>query len=578
MNWKDKKKHEALLSSERGFVKKVWETGYTVCLAYPNVYRVGMANLGFQTVYKIFNELTPFLCERVFLPRPGGGAESGAGAGEALSIENRRPIRDFDILAFSVSFENDYPSILTLLDAGGIPLRAEDRDEKSPLIIGGGIALTLNPEPLADFFDLFLPGEAEEILPAFADAYRQTRQRQLGRPELLYELQTRVPGLYVPSLYEVSYFPDGRIEKMEPRARGIAQKIKIPPIKNIDAFCTTETVSGTDSEMAQMYLVEVNRGCPHLCRFCAAGHVYAPPRFRSRKLLFEAIDAGLELKEKIGLVGTAVSEHPQLLEICRYIAERGAQVGIGSLRLDRIDEKIVNLLKAGGIETLALAPEAGSQRLRDLIRKGITEQDIINAVNILIEKDMLNLRLYFMVGLPTETDEDIDAIIELVKKIQHTALNRSQGRKKFRRITLSINQFIPKPRTPLEWCPLTDVHEADRRIKKITQAFRKDRQIRVLAGVPKWNYVQALLSLGDRRTGDILAAVHRLGGNWRRALTEVNINPDFYVYRTKDTGEILPWDILEVGIAKPVLIREYRKAMGASPAGPDGKDGFSPVF
>ena len=562
MNWKDKKKHEALLSSERGFVKKVWGTGYAVCLAYPNVYRVGMANLGFQTVYKIFNELTPFLCERVFLPVPGDGAESGAGAGEVLSIESQRPISDFDIVAFSVSFENDYPSILKLLDAGRIPLQAKDRDEKSPLIIGGGIALTLNPEPLADFFDVFLPGEAETILPVFAGAYRQARQKQLGRRDLLYKLQMQVPGLYVPSLYKVNYFADGRIEKITALADGIEKKIKISPIKNIDAFSTTETVSGSDSEMSQMYLLEVNRGCPHLCRFCAAAHVYAPPRFRSRKRLFETIDAGLELKKKVGLVGTAVSEHPHLLDICRYIADRGAQAGIGSLRLDRIDEKIVDLLKAGGIETLALAPEAGSQRLRDLLRKGITEQDVIDAVNILIEKDILNLRLYFMVGLPTETAEDIDAIIELVKKIQHTALNRSGGRKKFRRITLSINQFIPKPRTPLQWCPLTDVHEADRRIKKITQAFRKDRQIRVLAGVPKWNYVQALLSLGDRRTGDILTAVHRLGGNWRRALREVNINPDFYVYRPKAPGEILPWDILEVGIGKQALIREYRKATG----------------
>ena len=243
MNWKEKKKYETLLARARGVVKKVWGTGYAVCLAYPNVYRVGMANLGFQTVYKIFNELTPFLCERVFLPRPGGGAESGAGAGEALSIENRRPIRDFDILAFSVSFENDYPSILTLLDAGGIPLRAEDRDEKSPLIIGGGIALTLNPEPLADFFDAFLTGETEETLPGFARMLAEVRPSGPGREALLASLQKKMPGVYVPSLYEVQYFPDGRIRGMAPRLKGLPEKIRAAPVKNIDAFCTTEVVS-----------------------------------------------------------------------------------------------------------------------------------------------------------------------------------------------------------------------------------------------------------------------------------------------------------------------------------------------
>jgi radical SAM superfamily enzyme YgiQ (UPF0313 family) len=267
------------------------------------------------------------------------------------------------------------------------------------------------------------------------------------------------------------------------------------------------------------------------------------------------------IKKKIGLVGTAVSDHPDLIEICQYIVDHGAQAGIGSLRLDRMDEKIVDMLKAGGIETVALAPEAGSQRLRDLLRKGITADDILNASKLLIEKEMSNLRLYFMVGLPSEADEDIDAIIDLVKKIQHTALAHTGGKRKFRRITLSINQFIPKPRTPLQWCALADVQDVNAKIKKIVHAFRQDKQINVIAGVPKWNYVQALLSLGDRRVGDILLAAHRRNGNWKRALKEVNINPDFYVYRQKDPDEILPWDIIEVGVSKKALIKEYKKAL-----------------
>jgi radical SAM superfamily enzyme YgiQ (UPF0313 family) len=219
------------------------------------------------------------------------------------------------------------------------------------------------------------------------------------------------------------------------------------------------------------------------------------------------------------------------------------------------------MLRAGGIETVALAPEAGSQRLRDLLRKGITRDDILQAVRLLIDWDISNLRLYFMIGLPTETEEDIDAVIELAKTIQHTALAHSKGKRKFRRITLSINQFIPKPHTPFQWRPLGDVQEVGRRIKKITHAFRADKQINVIADVPKWAYVQALLSLGDRRVGGILAAVHRLNGNWMRALKEVTINPDFYVYRQKDVNEVLPWDIIEAGLPKKVLIKEYQKAL-----------------
>ncbi len=559
MNWKQRKKYEALLAHETGFVKKVWGAGFSVCLAYPHVYRVGMANLGFQTVYRIINELPSFLCERAFLSVTGDDAECVAGTAEMASLETQKPLRDFDLLAFSVSFENDYPNIIKMLDAVGIPLLARDRTEAHPLVIGGGIALSLNPEPLADFFDAFILGEAEEALPAFACAYEQGRHLNLERRALLVHLQRQTAQVYVPSLYAVAYFPDGKIKSVAPNENGLPRVIEIPAIKDIDAFCTTETVSSPDTEMADMYLVEVNRGCPHLCRFCAAGYVYAPPRFRSYEEITRAVDAGLARKKKIGLVGTAVSDHPDLIRIGRYIIERGGQAGIGSLRVDQIRDDMLDLLKACGIETVALAPEAGSQRLRNVLRKGITEADILDAAGRLIEKDIVNLRLYFMVGLPTERDDDIDAIIDLAKKIQHTALNRTQGKKKFRRITLSINQFIPKPRTPLQWCALADVQAVAKKIKKIFQAFKLDKQINVIADVPKWNYVQALLSLGDRRVADILLAVHRAGGNWTRALKAVNVNPDFYVYREKDVDELLPWDLIDVGVPKKHLAYEYRK-------------------
>lgn len=561
MSWKLKKKYNILLEQETGYVKKVWGTYNTVCLAYPNYYRTAMANLGFQTVYKIFNEQSSFLCERVFLPAPDDKAEYVSGAAEMVSQESQKSIAEFDILAFSLSFENDYPHVLKMLELARIPLLSRERREDFPLVIGGGIALTLNPEPLADFFDLFILGEAEEILPQFTRYFEEARRLGYDRQKLLKDLQKQIQGVYVPSLYEVKYSSDSKIKTIVSREAGLPEKIKINSIKNIDTFCTEEVISAPQTEMEEMFLVEVSRGCSHACRFCAASFAYRPARFRSCKEVLASVNRGLKKKKKIGLVGTAVSEHPDLIKICEYIVKQNAQAGIGSLRIDQINEKIVNLIKANGIETVALAPEAGSQRMRDVLRKGITEEDIIRATELLMEKEIHNLRLYFMVGLPREEGQDIDAIIELTKKIQHHALQYSQGKRKFRRITLSINQFIPKPQTPLQWCALADVNEVGKKIKKIVNAFRHDKQIKIIHDVPKWNYIQALLSLGDRRVGKILLAVHNLEGNWAKVLKEVNINPGFYVYRQKQFDEFLPWDIIDLGVSKKSLISECRKAL-----------------
>jgi radical SAM superfamily enzyme YgiQ (UPF0313 family) len=558
MDWKLKKKYATVLESETGYVKKVWGAYNTVGLAYPNQYRTGMANLGFQTIYKIFNDLPSFLCERVFLPVSGNDAKFVSGAAGIFSIENQKAINEFDILAFSISFENDYPNVLKLLDLAGIPLLAKDRSENHPLVIGGGIALTLNPEPLADFFDLFILGEAEEVLPEFCRYFEEARRLGHDRRKLLDNLQRQINNIYVPGLYEVKYCVESKIQSIMPKDAGLPEKIKIKHIKDINTFYTEEVISAPETEMEDMFLVEVNRGCARSCRFCAASFVYRPVRFRSYKEIAASVDHGLKRKKKIGLVGTAVSEHPDLARICEYIIAKSARAGLGSLRIDQIDEKIVDLIKANGIETVALAPEAGSQRMRDVLRKDITQDDIMRAIELLAEKDIPNLRLYFMVGLPGEVEQDIDAIIELTGTIQHHILSKFEGKKKFRRITLSVNQFIPKPATPFQWCALADVNAVGRKIKKIENAFRREKSIKVIHDVPKWNYVQALLSLGDRRVGEILLAVNRLEGNWAQALKEVNINADFYVYRQKQSDEVLPWDIIDLGVSKKALINEYQ--------------------
>jgi radical SAM superfamily enzyme YgiQ (UPF0313 family) len=560
MSWKLKKKCLDLLAREDGCVRKIWGETLTICLAYPNAYRTGMSNLGFQTVYSLINRHPACLCERIFLPDSGDETAHTASPVPLLSLESQRPVADFDMVAFSLSFENDYPNVLKILDRAGIPLVAAERTERDTLVIGGGIAVTLNPEPLADFLDLFLIGEGEALLPDFLDM-AVALQRKLTRGDFLDRIQKEIPGAYVPHFYRVTTEEAGRITAREPLDAAHPRRIIRRTALDINDFPTEQVITTEGSEFGSMFLTEVSRGCRRGCRFCAAGFICRPARFRSASTLEASIRRGLEKRKTIGLLGTAVSDHPDLIPLCRSILEKGGSVAVGSFRLDRLNGPMAALLKDTGVETLSLAPEAGSQRLRDVIRKGITETEIFSAVDNLLEYDIVRLRLYFMVGLPTETDEDVDAIVRLVKAMEHRARHTSAGKKGFRSLTISINQFIPKPATPFQWCPLEDTAVVKRRIRRIKDGLRGEKAVSVTHDLPKWNYIQALLTLGDRRVGKLLLVVHRFDGNWAQAFREVNVNPDFYVYRRKEADEILPWDFIDHGVERTLLISEYRKAL-----------------
>lgn len=555
------KKYRDILSREEGCQIKPWGNKITVCLTYPNYYRSGMSNLGFQTLYAIINSHHSFLCERAFLPGLAYEGERALRPSSLLSLESRKPLSVFDIIAFSVSFENDYPNILKILDMSKITLSSRQRREEEALVIGGGISITLNPEPLSDFFDLFMLGEGEEAVPEFLDIFEESRHLDLPRHELLRRVQREIEGAYVPGLYSVTYNTDGLIKTFEPADPSFPEIIKRRYVRDINAFNTDQSIVTSDTEFGDMFLTETSRGCQRGCRFCAAGFVYRPARFRRLETLEQSIAAGLKMQKKIGLLGTAVSDHPDLIAVCRSILEKQGRISIGSLRLDRLGKEMVELLGKAGVETVSLAPEAGSQRLRDVIRKGITESHIFDSVELLIEMGILNIRLYFMVGLPTERPEDIDAIIDLAKRIKYHAIKHTGGKKRFRRITLSINQFIPKPATPFQWQGLADIKLVKKRIRRISAALRKEPSVTVTHDLPKWNYIQTLLSMGDRQVGKILLSVHKNNGNWPHALKDVNINSDFYVYRQRGLDEILPWDFIDHGNSKDFLIREYQEAV-----------------
>ena len=541
------------LAAERGTVRKDWGGKIRVALAYPNYYHVGMSNLGFHAVYRLLNHYEDVVCERVFLPE-----DVGTTNGDIRSIESQNPLGKFDVIAFSISFENDYSNPLTLLTEAGIPRWSSERDTPHPLVIAGGVTAFLNPEPIAPFVDCFLIGEAEPILEVFLDVYRSHSDRK----GLLRALAQGVPGAYVPALYDVTFHQDGTISEFRPK-NGAPGKVKRVAVEDLSPWDTSSTILTPHTTFHDTYLVEAGRGCPHGCRFCAAGFVYRPPRFRSLEALQTSLETGAADSNRIGLMGAAVSDVPYMEELCQRALDHDLELSFSSLRANRLTPEILSVLSQSGLKTVTIAPDAGSERMRRVINKGISEQDVLIAADLLVRAGIPNLKLYFMVGLPTETADDVEAIVVLCKQIKHRFLKASRAAKRIGQISVSLSSFIPKPFTPFQWVPLEDVKVLKEKIKHVKDGLRRVANVRVHADVPKWAYIQALLSRGDRRTAQLLADVHDNNGNWVKTLKASVINPDFYVYRERPLDEILPWDFIDHGIRKAYLVEEYEKALQA---------------
>jgi radical SAM family uncharacterized protein len=560
VSWKLIQKAKGVLAKERGTIHKPWGGKISICLVYPNHYSVGMSNLGFQTVYRLLNEAEDVVCERAFLPDPEDLQEYSSTQTPLLSLESQKPLRDFDILAFSISFENDYVHILTLLDLARIPLGSRLRERGFPLVIGGGVAVFLNPEPLGEFFDCFVLGEAEEVIVEFLDVCRKAlAEKGPAEKETLLRVLACIEGIYVPGFYDVSSREDGKIESVKPEP-GVPQRVRRRWVKELDRFPSRSALFTPDTEFNEMALVEVNRGCPRGCRFCGACFAYHPFRNRSLPLLESLADDALQKERRIGLTGTAVSDYPNIVSLCRSILDQHGGVSLSSLRVDAVRSPLIQCLKESEGRTVAIAPEAGSERLRRIIRKAYKEEEILGAVKTLVENGIVQIKCYFMIGLPFETDEDVKAIPLLAKRIRHQIRSTGEGHKKSWRVVLSVNPFIPKPGTPFQWAPLDDVKELKRKLKIIQTGLKNEKGIRMIYDLPKWAYVQALLSKGDRRVAKILLTVHEDKGDWGKALRETSVNPDFFVYRTRDLDEIFPWDFIDHGVSKETLKKEYLKA------------------
>lgn len=539
MNRKLIEKINNLTSKENGAVLKEPGGRINICLVYPNTYHVGMSNLGFQGIYTLLNERNDVLCERSFFPDDEDIEEYARTKTELFSMESKRPLNRFDIVAFSVSFENDYPNVLKILELSNIPSRASDRKASQPLIILGGVCAFFNPEPLADFFDICFVGEAEEMLQEFLEVYRESETRAD-----LYKKASHIEGVYVPKFYTAKY-NNGILQRES--LENAPEKIKKQYIKDISSNRFRPSIITPETEFSGMYLIEAMRGCPWQCRFCVAGHIYNPPRKKELNAIKQEISMALKTTKRVGLIGPSLTDYPFAKDVLKL---EGVDFSITSLRASRKSAELAGLLK--GHKSTSIAPEAGTERLRRVIAKKITEDDIIETSKLIFAEGMENLRLYFMVGLPTETDDDINGIVKLATRIR--ACSKKGG------LTLTLSTFVPKPFTPFQWHPMEKIEIVKDRIKTIKKLLLPIKGIRVFHDVPKYAYMQGLFSMGDRRISRVLEAMLK-SHNWRKACIDSGIDPDFYIMRKKDFTEALPWDFIDSGISKERLWEEYQEAL-----------------
>jgi radical SAM superfamily enzyme YgiQ (UPF0313 family) len=557
-SWEQRERAQVTLSKEAGYVKKPHGNRLRIALAFPNTYWVGMSNLGFQTVYRLFNAEDDIVCERFFLPPKQELAELSASRAPLVTLESQTPVGDFDVVAFSVSFEWDYVNVLTLLRLAGIPAYASERSPRHPLIVVGGAVTFVNPEPLAPFADAIAAGEGEVLVPGLRRAVAAATDRAS-----LLRLLSAERGFYIPSLYEPQYAGDGTLAGFALRA-GVDAPLPVrkAALKVTDAVDPPVTSIFTpDTEFGSRFLVEVVRGCANLCRFCWAGYNYLPVRaFPADGILQLARDART-YSSRAGLVSIALCDHPDIERILGNLLEMGYAISPASLRLDDLTPSIVRVLTASGERTITIAPETGSDRLRRVINKTVTNDEILDRADLIFANGIDNLKLYYMIGLPTETDDDLVAIRDLTLQIRDRMLKYARPKGQIGRIIGSVNPLIPKPGTAYQWIPMEDPIVIDRKIKRLRALTAGIDNVYFNIKSERHSYFQALLSLGDRRVSPAIAIAEQNGQNWRAAVADAGIDGDFYIFRDRSKDAALPWDIIDGGMKRPFFEAEYGKSL-----------------
>ncbi len=545
------------------------DTRFALC--FPDTYEIGMSNLGMKILYGVLNNLDGVWCERVFEPWRDMSDEMKAAGIPLWALESGDPVKDFDIIGFSVGYEMSYLGVLDILALSGIPLRSSERTELTPLVFAGG-ACMYNAEPIADFIDLAVIGEGEQADVEVTELYRRAKKLGWTKTEFLREA-AKIQGVYVPSLYSVDYAPDGTISAIAPRD-GAPERVTKRIIEDLDSsFFPTDIIVPSTEIVHDRAVLEVFRGCIRGCRFCQAGYVYRPIRSKKCSTL---VKQGIELLKKSGyeeisLSSLSTSDYRALGELCDGLLDwcepRKASLSLPSLRADNFSMEIMKKVQKVRKSGLTFAPEAGSQRLRDVINKNVTEEDILNSCRTAFEGGWNGVKLYFMMGLPTETDEDILAIADLAFKVLNTWKKYASNKNRGVRITVSTSCFVPKPMTPFQW-EAQDTMEEFRRKQKLLKDNMRSGAITYNWHDSEVSFIEAVLALGDRRLSPVIESVYKKSGGlaaweeyfsetaWEEAFAENGIDPAFYANRARELDEILPWSIIDTGVTQTHLLRE----------------------
>ncbi|MEW6594667.1 MAG: radical SAM protein [Thermodesulfobacteriota bacterium] len=539
------------LAQERGTIRKKWAGRLAVALLFPNRYGIGASNLGFQLVYHLANQHPDIVCERFFLPEEGV---------PLLSCESRRPLRDFPVICYAAPFEADFPNLLAMLAQSGAPLLAADRSEAAPLIIGGGVLAFMNPEPLAPFTDLFMVGEAEPVLPTILDTL-VSRQGKGDRAGLLRHLATTLQGCYAPHFYTPRYHPDGTLAAVAV-AKGLPARVRKVVLSQTEVAGHSRLLS-PQAEFADLFLAELGRGCSRGCRFCAAGFVYRPPRLWGAEAILAALRERPTEIPRVGLLGMEMARPQDLARIATELQAQQCALSFSSLRADALGPELVTLLGTSGIKTATIAPDGPSERLRRVINKGITREEVLAAASTLAEQGIAQLKLYFMLGLPTETRDDLAEMATLVREVKAELLAVGRARGRLANITVSVSSFVPKPWTPFQYHPFAALTALKNGLQFLRRELGREPNVRLAADPPSKALFQAVLARGDRRLGVALVAVLDGQQTWQQALAAHGLTPAFYASRERPRDELFPWEIIDHGLRRDYLWAEYQRALKA---------------
>lgn len=554
------------LTTETGTIRKKWKGRLPVALLYPNAYPIAVSNLGFQLVYQLLNRMEAVVCERFVYPSPGLPFRS---------LESSRPLTDFPLVFGSVSFEEDFPRLAGMLAAGGIPPFAADRLAQvgpgNPLVILGGVGVFMNPEPLAAFADIMVIGEAEPLLD---DLVRMLAEyADADRGELLLDMGATLLGCYIPGQYNFVFGVEGQVREVRHHPR-------LPPrvVKQVQQQMVTAAHSKLLSPEAElgMYMAELGRGCSRGCRFCAAGFIYRPPRLWSEQAVLQALEHRPDNVDRIGLLGMEMADERVLARIADYLHQNDCQLSFSSLRADRISPQLLSLLADSQLKSVAIAPDGCSERLRRLINKGLREEDLLLAAERLVKAGIFNLKLYVMIGLPTETEADLDELVQLIGRVREKILPIGQKRGRVSLLTLSVNSFVPKPWTPFQYCSFGGLGARDaaaerstaksimalkQKIKYLRRSLHGVANIRLKTDHPERILQQAVFSRADRRIAPVLLDIGMGRRSFKQAMKVHGVSAYDYAVRPRDGSEIMCWDIVDHGIRPGYLWKEYKKAM-----------------